>query len=176
MQGWLPRSVVYTLRSVQEVRVTSMHTLRVSIYANVGVSLFCLPHRLWKASNSKQAEVKHPLFLYVVINWDKNQSDFGCLSEQKEKDKAIKSNWQTIIRDSFHFWWHRTGKLNYAEAETIMTSHEQRGGFVMLFSAAFPVAYVTSMTPLRFFKKRRGFLCAYGKCELYAARRTGQER
>jgi len=40
-----------------------------------------------------------------------------------------------------------------------MTSHEQRGGFVMLHSAAFPVAYVTSMAPLRFFEERRGFLC-----------------
>ena len=37
--GVTSRGVVYTLRSVQEVRVTSMHTLRVSIYSNVGVSL-----------------------------------------------------------------------------------------------------------------------------------------
>ena len=38
-----------------------------------------------------------------------------------------------------------------------MTSHEQRGGFVMLHSAAFPVAYVTSMTPLRFFGNTGAF-------------------
>ena len=40
-----------------------------------------------------------------------------------------------------------------------MTSHEQRGGFVMLYSAAFPVAYVTSMAPLRFFVNAGAF-CA----------------
>ena len=37
-----------------------------------------------------------------------------------------------------------------------MTSHEQRGGFVMLHSAAFPVAYVTSMTAPALLKETQG--------------------
>ena len=41
MQGWLPRGVVYTLRSVQEVRVASMHTLRV-YYILLRGCLLCL--------------------------------------------------------------------------------------------------------------------------------------
>ena len=49
-----------------------------------------------------------------------------------------------------------------------MTSHEQRGGFVMLHSAAFPVAYVTSMTPLRFFGDAGAFcLSGSGMSEDY---------
>ena len=39
--GWLPRGVVYTLRSVQEVRVASMHTLRVYYILQRGC-LLCL--------------------------------------------------------------------------------------------------------------------------------------
>ena len=43
-----------------------------------------------------------------------------------------------------------------------MTSHELRGGFVMLYTAAFPVAYVTSMTAPALLLKTRGlFLCAF---------------
>ena len=54
----------------------------------------------------------------------------------------------------------------YAEGETIMTSHKQRGGFVMLFSAAFPVAYVTSMAPLRFFENAGAFCVPMGSANL----------
>ena len=39
-----------------------------------------------------QADVKHPLFFVCSSHMKSNLSDFGCLSEQKEKDKAIKSN------------------------------------------------------------------------------------
>ena len=41
LQEWLPRGVVYTLRSVQEVRVASMHTLRVYYILQRGC-LLCL--------------------------------------------------------------------------------------------------------------------------------------
>ena len=41
LHGWLPRGVVYTLRSVQEVRVASMHTLRV-YYILLRGCLLCL--------------------------------------------------------------------------------------------------------------------------------------
>ena len=50
-----------------------------------------------------------------------------------------------------------------------MTSHEQRGGFVMLHSAAFPVAYVTSMAPLRFFENA-GILLMADNTNLQAAK------
>ena len=65
--GVTPRGVVYTLRSVQEVRVTSMHTLRVSIYANVGVSLSVYWQGCGRPRN-RTGRCKHPRFLYVVVN------------------------------------------------------------------------------------------------------------
>ena len=82
--GVTPRGVVYTLRSVREARVVSTHTLRVSIYSNVGVSLSVHSYGFPKTSNIEQAEVKHPRFLYVAINRLKNHLTLGCLSEQIE--------------------------------------------------------------------------------------------
>ena len=47
IEGVTQRGVVYTLRSVLEVRVTSTHTLRVSIYSKRECFSVCLPLWLW---------------------------------------------------------------------------------------------------------------------------------
>ena len=65
--GVTSRGVVYTLRSVQEVRVTSMHTLRVFIYSSVGVSLSVFQFGCGRP-RSRTGRCKHPRFLYVGFN------------------------------------------------------------------------------------------------------------
>ena len=51
---------------MQEVRVTSMHTLRVSICSNVGVSLFVLLLLAVVGQKSGTGRCKHPRFFIVV--------------------------------------------------------------------------------------------------------------
>ena len=45
-----------------EDRVSSMHTLRCTIYSKVGVSLSVFQQRLWKAKNGKQADASTHVF------------------------------------------------------------------------------------------------------------------
>ena len=66
MQEWLPRGVVYTLRSVQEVRVASMHTLRVYYILLRGCLLCLFSCMAVEGREDERAEVKHPRFLYVA--------------------------------------------------------------------------------------------------------------
>ena len=66
MLGWLPRGVVYTLRSVQEVRVASMHTLRVYYILLRGCLLCLFTVKAVEGLEDERAEVKHPRFLYVA--------------------------------------------------------------------------------------------------------------
>ena len=65
MQGWLPRGVVYTLRSVQEVRVASMHTLRVYYILQRGCLLCLFFSKAVVGREDEQAEVKHPRFFFL---------------------------------------------------------------------------------------------------------------
>ena len=44
--------------------MSSTHTLRVSIYSNVGVSLSVFQQRLWKAKNDEQADASTHVFLF----------------------------------------------------------------------------------------------------------------
>ena len=70
--------VVYTLRSVQEVRVASMHTLRVYYILQRGCLLCLFIARVVEDLEQEQAEVKHPRFSFcsqsIVI-----LVRFGCL-------------------------------------------------------------------------------------------------
>ena len=64
--GVTPRGVVYTLRSV--LRGLTMSSLaHFTVYSILPRGCFsvCLPHRLWKASNSEQADASTHAFLYV---------------------------------------------------------------------------------------------------------------
>ena len=67
MQEWLPRGVVYTLRSVQEVRVASMHTLRVYYILLRGCLLCLFSCMAVEGREDERAEVKHPRFSFVAI-------------------------------------------------------------------------------------------------------------
>ena len=64
-----PRGVVYTLRSVlRGLTMSSLAHFTGVLYSPAWVfTLSVYHHRFPKTSNSKQADVKHPLFLYVVV-------------------------------------------------------------------------------------------------------------
>ena len=62
MLGWLPRGVVYTLRSVREAWVASTHTLRVYYILLRGCLLCLFFARAVEGLEIEQTEVKHPLF------------------------------------------------------------------------------------------------------------------
>jgi len=68
MQGWLPRGVYIRLRSVQEVRVASMHTLRVYYILLRGCLLCLFFSKAVEGREDERAEVKHPRFLYVAAD------------------------------------------------------------------------------------------------------------
>ena len=59
------RGVVYALRSVQEVRVTSMHTLRVYYILQTWVFLCLFTVMAVVGHESRTGRCKHPRFLYV---------------------------------------------------------------------------------------------------------------
>ncbi len=66
--GVTSRGVVYTLRSVQEVRVTSMHTLRVYYILQRGCFSVCLFQLAVVGHEQQTGRCKHPRFLYVGFN------------------------------------------------------------------------------------------------------------
>ena len=108
-----PRGVVYTLRSVLRGLIMSSlahftDVLYILLRGCFSVCYFC---KAVVGRDGCDRQMWTPTLFVCSHQLRTINLTLGCLSEQKEKNKAIKSNWQTIIRDSFHFWWHRTGKL-----------------------------------------------------------------
>ena len=66
-----------------EDRVSSMHTLRCTIYSSVGVYSVCFSAWLWKASKTNRQMLSTTFFVCSSL-WSNKQSDFRCLSEHKE--------------------------------------------------------------------------------------------
>ena len=70
----IPRGVVYTLRSVlRGLTMSSLAHFTGVLYSPAWMfTLSVYHHRFPKTSNSKRAEVKHPRFLYVAINYEQS--------------------------------------------------------------------------------------------------------
>ena len=85
MQEWLPRGVVYTLRSVREARVASVAHFTVYSILPRGCFSACLLAKAVEGREQQTGRCEHPRFLYVVKP-DREQSA-GCQGQLLETNK-----------------------------------------------------------------------------------------